>query len=163
VPSVETEEHPEAGEEGSRRSPIVVVVVALLLVAVAAIAWWSQRERLVSVPDVVGQNVDGETLEPVRTLLQSRELVIGEISDGECGVLFVPDTVVVSQAPAAGEEVPFGTQVDLVLCRDRGPSRSPLGQVPDSTRSCGGGVRLGTPGSRMRLGWRQHRGTPASL
>jgi hypothetical protein len=112
---------------------------------------------------VVGQNVDGETLEPVRTLLQSRELVIGEISDGECGVLFVPDTVVVSQAPAAGEEVPFGTQVDLVLCRDRGPSRSPLGQVPDSTRSCGGGVRLGTPGSRMRLGWRQHRGTPASL
>ena len=128
MPSVETEEHPEAGEEGSRRSPIVVVVVALLLVAVAAIAWWSQRERLVSVPDVVGQNVDGETLEPVRTLLQSRELVIGEISDGECGVLFVPDTVVVSQAPAAGEEVPFGTQVDLVLCRDRGavsvPARS---------------------------------------
>jgi beta-lactam-binding protein with PASTA domain len=116
VSDVEVEERSEESEGGPSRNPFVVTAAVLLLISVVAIAWWSSRERVVSVPDVVGTHVDAETLEPVLTSLRSRELVIGDISRAECPDLTLPDTVV-SQTPTAGAEVAFGTRVDLVVCR----------------------------------------------
>ena len=113
---VEVEERSEESEGGPSRNPFVVTAAVLQLISVVAIAWWSSRERVVSVPDVVGTHVDAETLEPVLTSLRSRELVIGDISRAECPDLTLPDTVV-SQTPTAGAEVAFGTRVDLVVCR----------------------------------------------
>lgn len=113
----ETEERSEAPEDGPRLSPRVVAVVASLLLGVAGIAWLSSRVQVVSVPDVIGDHVDGETLEPVITVLESSNLEIGEISQTECD--FPPaDTVIVSQTPSPDVEVPFGTRIDLVVCRE---------------------------------------------
>ena len=57
------------------------------------------------------------TTEPPVISLLEQELVVGDISTDACPELTQPDTVV-AQVPAGGSEVPFGTSVDLVICRE---------------------------------------------
>jgi PASTA domain len=115
VGDVEGEERSEEPEEQPHRNPLVVAAVVLLVIAVAGVAWWSRREQVVSVPDLVGRHVNAKSFEPVRTSLRSQQLLIGEVSRTECAGLPSPETVV-SQTPAPGAQVPIGTRVDLVIC-----------------------------------------------
>jgi beta-lactam-binding protein with PASTA domain len=114
----ERPEEPEAeSPETPRRSPFVVTVVFIVLAAVAAAAWLSSRQHIVTVPDVVRTHIDLQTLEPARIAIESRDLLIGEISTADWCPSWESGTVV-SQEPTGGAEVSFGTSVDLVVCRE---------------------------------------------
>ena len=143
---------PPSPGQSSRRGLLWAIIVAVLVVAAITIAavlfLWPREEERVTVPDVVGLSA-----EDAERVLMAAGLAIGETEHVSVDADADEVDTVLSQLPAAGDEVDAGSEVALVMAEAEE-------EATETPPASGGGSRAGptpdpTPSTTTIMSYRR--------